>query len=115
MTTPTRPTFAESMDKVSAMCEAAGVDFYEVRRFAGQHLSDYMRDHYGRDHGMGISSSDTNHHLVSMVEYDTEVLTEEIQRLADRNALVARIAASSGRSAEETLSGLQALFAPADD
>lgn len=115
MTTPTRPTFAESMDKVRALCDAAGVDFYEVRRFASDHLSQQMRDHYGPDHGHGISSSDTNHHLVSLVEYDTEVLAEEIQRLADRNALVARIAESSGRTPEQTLAGLQALFAPKED
>ena len=42
------------------------------------------------------------------------LLREEAQRVRDRNELVKRVAASTGRSKEETLEALQKLFAPID-
>jgi hypothetical protein len=85
----------------------ADITWAELRQIASEHLErDWPEGH-------GISSSDVSHHLSHLGRMKPEYLRAEARRIAERNELVARVAASTGRTPEEALAGLRALFAPA--
>lgn len=56
-------------------------DYRHVRRLAGDHLSQQMREELGPDHGHGIGSSDVNHHAVAMLMEDERVFDRDLRIL----------------------------------
>jgi hypothetical protein len=63
-TTTTYPTHEQSWEIMRAIDP---VIYPYLRRWASNDLSDELREWLGPDHGQGISSSDTNHHLASKI------------------------------------------------
>lgn len=80
---------------------------YELRWFASNHLQEQ-----GWPKNQGISSSDVSHHLAHLANHQPDLLRAEAERLRDRNELVTRVAANTGKSFEETLRALQRLLTP---
>lgn len=102
-------TFDTGITAVEAIAEEFGIVVTELRWFASHLLAEDWPS------GHGISSSDVSHHLSSLGNYNPEILRVEAERLRDRDALVERIAASTGQTREETLANLQKMFAPKDE
>lgn len=77
-------TYDEAWAKYRSYSEA---DYRHVRRLASDHLSQQMRDELGPDHGHGISSSDTNHHAVSMLLEDENCFEADLRILRRMDAM----------------------------
>ena len=67
MTTSTVTVYPTDEQSWAIMRSVDDVIFPHLRRYASNHLSDQMREWLGEDHGHGISSSDVNHHLASLI------------------------------------------------
>lgn len=101
--------FTQGIRKCEEFCEKYGLPMYELRRIASDHLSRELADMYGPDHGMGISSSDTSHHMSSMARYEPEALFDAARPLA----LIAQAAKGSGKTYEEFKDLARRMFEPA--
>ena len=90
-----------------------GIDRGRLRPLAAASLQQEY-EQMGETEG-DIGSSDVSIRLSVMALTEPETLRAEAERLRDQDALVARVAASTGRTPEDTLRALREMFAPLDD
>lgn len=100
-----RPTHADGIAAAERIAAEHGLTLTDLRPYAADRLS----EGWPAEEGMG--SSDISIELASLGNHEPEALRTEAARLAERNALVTRISASTGRTFDDTLRGLQDLLA----
>jgi hypothetical protein len=106
--------FARGYEAAIVIAAEFDIQLHELRWFASQHLQD---DDWPE--GEGIGSSDISIHLAELALGQPELLREQAALICeqaalicDRDELVARVAASTGRTEAETLERLRQLMSP---
>ena len=102
-------TFADGIAAAGVIAGEYGIDLGELRPFAANHL---LQTHPDLEE---IGTSDVSIHLSHLGNHQPELLRAVARDIRDRNVVVARVSAATGRTADETLQNLRRLFAPTDD
>ena len=104
------------MDDATAIAEAHGLEFYELRNAWGQRAVEEDRDFY---EGHGVTASDGNHFLYSGIKSrkdEVEALASKLgSDKAERTCIVNSIAEASGQAPELVLQQLREFFAPVEE
>lgn len=103
------PTHRKGIEAAQAIAAEFEINVVELWSFASRHLIEVHPDLEE------VGTSDVSIHLAHLGNHEVQVLTTEAERIRDRNAVVKRVAESTGRSEEETLANLRRMFAPIED
>jgi hypothetical protein len=102
-------SFQDGIAAATAIAAEFELAMDALRPFASAHL---LETHPGLDE---IGSSDVSIHLAALGNHQPDLLRTVAQAIRERDDLVAKVSASTGRSAEETLRNLHRLFSDITD
>lgn len=102
-------THGDGIAVARQIAEDVGLDWSDMRRIASTHMQDTMPDLEE------IGSSDVSCHLSSLGNHDAQWLRKTAEEVKWGQDRVGEIMARTGKTEQQVLDNLRALFAPADE
>lgn len=97
-------TVQDGINTATAIATEHGLELAALRAFAGAHL---QQTHPDLEE---IGSSDVSIHLSALANHHPDLLGAIARQIRERDDLVAKVTAATGRTAEETLENLRRIF-----